>query len=187
MRSQPLPPVASTVLVLLAACSGPPADEPSAVAPAAGEAAVIATPVAPTPDKWPASPTLQVAVLVAPGTDSPFRWDPVTPDPPRTRVENGAVWAPASVVIAAMKPGTAAEVVDGHLQVGALSMPARVDGDDAWVPVSELALALGGIARTNPVNGAVALWPAGTLEWLAAHGDPRAPVLAEARAAGVIE
>jgi hypothetical protein len=128
-------------------------------------------------------PALTVAVLVDPGADSPFRWDPVTP---RTRVESGAMWAPAADVVAVLRPGATFAHVDDHLEVDArpIAVPVQVVDTAPWAPVAPLAFALGGFARRHPDDGSVVVWPQLTLRWLAAHGDPNAPVLREARAAG---
>ena len=184
MRNLPAP----LFVLLLAACApSPPAGDTTA-APSAPTPPVVVPSLSPTAAPKMASPVLQVAVLADRGSDSPFRWEPIEPGPPRTRREGGVLWAPAATVVHALKPGAVARIVDGGLEVDGVPMtlPTRTDSGDTWVPVPDLALALGGFARTHPDDGSVTLWPASALQWLRENGDPNAPVLLEARAAGAI-
>jgi hypothetical protein len=169
---------------VLAACVRP-APEPAAadVAPA-----VAATrPPAPSMQRH-RSPALTFVVLDDEHSDSPFHWEPVEAGPPRTRVMEGELWAPAIPVVAVMRPGEFVEFAGGELRVAgtALDVAVRPFDGEAWSPVAPLARALGGYAHPHPDDGSVALWPAPMLQWLAANGDPRAPVLIGARAAGAL-
>ena len=134
------------------------------------------------------SPDLSHVVLDDPRSDSPFRWLPVAPGPPRTRMEQGVMWAPVAPVVHVLRPG-ATIVAEGEvLRVDGepLPVPVMQREGEAWAAVAPLALALGGYAHPHPGDGSMALWPAPMLQWLAEHGDPRAPVLAGARAAGAL-
>jgi hypothetical protein len=172
------------LLSSLAACARRDAEPPAAAAPAAP----AASPSAPAPAQPMRSPALTFVVLEDETSDSPFRWEPVDPGPPRTRVMEGELWAPAIPVVAVMRPGEFVEFAGGELRVAgaALAVPVRPFDGEAWAPVAPLARALGGYAHPHPDDGSVALWPAPMLQWLATHGDPRAPVLLGARAAGAL-
>jgi hypothetical protein len=162
----------------LAACSRP------------GPEVATPTPRVPPPATTPvvAAPVLTYVVLDDATSDSPFHWQPVEPGPPRTRVFDGVAWAPVAPMVAVLRPGADAQFRDGVLRVddAVLDVPVRTIDGDAWAAVPPLARALGGHAHRHPGDGSIALWPAPMLAWLAANGDPRAPVLAEARAAGVL-
>src|SRR5688572_425035 len=170
---------AGLMVGLLAACTRP--------APAPDVATPSSTPPA-EPTVAVASPALTFVVLDDETSDSPFHWEPVDAGPPRTRVIDGVLWAPAAPLVAVLRPGANATVAEGVLRVdeAVLDVPLRSIDGDTWADVPALAHALGGHAHRHPGDGSVALWPAPMLAWLAANGDPRAPVLIEARAAGVL-
>ena len=172
-------------LCVLAGCTRP---EVASPADPAGTPAstVAATPVGTPPI---AAPSLTYVVLTDPGSDSPFRWEPVLAEGTRPRIEDGALWAPAAPVAAVLVPGARVVVAQGRLRIddAVAEVPARdVDGV-AWANVDALARHAGALAFRHPDDGSVALWPAPMLRWLAANGDPRAPVLLQARAAGLLD
>jgi hypothetical protein len=169
------------VAVLIAGCARP-APDPDAAAPPPAPV----SPAEPTPAM--ASPDLSYVVLDDATSDSPFHWQPVESGPRRTRVIDGVLWAPVAPMVAVLRPGATAKFADGVLEIdgAVLDVPLRTIDGDAWADVAALAKALGGHAHRHPVDGSVALWPAPMLAWLAANGDPRAAVLIEVRAAGVL-
>jgi hypothetical protein len=176
--------IAAPALALLVACApSPPDAPPPAAATAPAEASVPATPAPPV-----AAPVLTWVVLTDPGSDSPFRWEPVLAEGTHMRIEDGTAWAPAAPVVAVLAPGARVGIEAGKLRLdeAGIDVPARAVDGVAWAPVDALARHFGALAYGHPDDGSIALWSAPMLRWLAANGDPRAPVLAQARAAGLL-
>ena len=171
----------STLIVAFALCA--------CARPAPEAAPAPATPAPTRAATTPATPVLSHVVLDDPGSDSPFRWLAVDTAPARPRLIDGALWAPALPVASVLSPEAAVIGADpdGTLRVdgAVVAVPVRMIDGVAWADVQGLAAALGGYARRHPDDGSIALWPEPMLRWLAQNGDPRAPVLLEARAAGV--
>jgi hypothetical protein len=173
-----------SLLALLAACAREETPTPAASpAPAA-----TAAPATTAPPPAVAAPSLTYVVLADPGSDSPFRWEPVLAEGTRLRVEDGATWAPAAPVVEVLDPGARVGVVAGKLRIdeAVVDVPARDADGVAWASVDALARHFGALAYRHPDDGSIALWPAPMLHWLAANGDPKAPVLAQARTAGLL-
>jgi hypothetical protein len=134
------------------------------------------------------APMLIHAVLDDPQSDSPFRWPEVELGRAGARVIDGELWAPAAPLVDVLQPGATVQVDAASMRVDgrAIAVPLQPLDGETFAAVAPLAQALGGYARRHPDDGSVTLWPAAALHWLATHGDPRAPVLAEARAAGIV-
>ena len=188
---------ASLVALLLAACSGDSVDrgrakvetapEPSPAA-SAPSATPVSTPDAPRPSPA-GGPDLSYAVL-DPKMEGelPIRWIPIFDGAPRTRLENGSLWAPTSAVVRVLASEAKVAFEGGRLKIDGqpVDTPARLENGEPWAAVTPLARHFGAYARIHQEDGSVAIWPRDALIWLRDHGYPRAPVLREARAAGLL-
>ncbi len=188
---------ASLVALFLAACSGDSVDRGRArveTAPEPGPAASapsatpVSTPDAPRPSSV-GGPDLSYAAL-DPKMEGelPIRWIPIFDGTPRTRLEDGSLWAPASAVVRVLASGAKVAFEGGRLKIDGqpVDTPARLENGEPWAAVTPLARHFGAYARIHQEDGSVAIWPRDALIWLRDHGDPRAPVLREAKAAGLL-
>lgn len=177
----------SFAALLFCACSSRP---PAGQDPAAVEAAPLPASTGSAPATPAAGgPALSYAVL-DPKMEGelPVRWLPVFSGPPRTGLEGGVLWAPAAAVVRVLAPEARVTFAGGHLQIDGetTAVPARLEGGEAWAAVAPLARRFGAYARVHEEDGSVAIWPRDALLWLRDHGDPGAPVLREAKAAGLL-
>lgn len=146
-----------------------------------------------TPAAAPAStpgPNLTYGVLDTSLNDEvPIRWTPVFPGAPRTRLEGDVLWAPAAEVVRVLSPGARMTFEGGQLKVDGKTVAARarVENGETWAEVVPLARHLGALGRVLPEDRSVVLFPRATLLWLRDHGDPNAPAVREAKAAGLLD
>jgi hypothetical protein len=175
--------IAGLGLCLLAACA-PPAEVPPPDIQASA-------PVAPAPAPAPASVALELTyvVLTDPGSDSPFRWDPVLAEGTHARAEGEVVWAPAAPVVAVLDPGARVEFESGKLRIDdvVVAVPARDENGVAWADVTALARHFGALAYRNPQQQSVTIWTGPMLRWLIANGELQPWVLKQAGEVGLIE
>lgn len=195
--------MAPLAALLLMACSGSPQERgrtdagtatrdaqagATASAPGSPSSAPASTPAA-VPASTP-GPNLTYGVVDTSLNDEvPIRWTPVFPGAPRTRLEGDALWAPAAEVVRVLSPGARVTFEEGQLKVDGKTVAARarVENGEAWAEVVPLARHLGALGRVLPEDRSVVLFPRATLLWLRDHGDPNAPAVREARAAGLLE
>lgn len=182
-------------VLFLVACSSGPADrsrgEVEAVPESrSGAAAPVSSP-APAPSR-PASaagPDLSYAVLdTKKEGELPVRWVQAFSGTPQTRLEGGVLWAPAAPVVRILAPNARVTFEGGALKVDgkAVTAPARSENGEPWAAVVPLARHFGAYARVHPDDGSIAIWPRDVLLWMRDHGDPQAPVLREAKDAGLL-
>ncbi|HEY9422476.1 MAG TPA: hypothetical protein VIW92_13750 [Thermoanaerobaculia bacterium] len=155
---------------------------------AAPSSAPISTPAASRPSAV-AGPDLSYSVLIPESEDEvPIRWTPVFTGTPQTRLEGGALWAPAASVVRVLAPQSKAIFEGGSLKIDgkAVTAPSRLENGEPWAAVAPLARHLGAYAAVNETDGSVSLWTRDALVWLRDNGDPQSPVLQGAKAAGLI-
>jgi hypothetical protein len=118
----------------------------------------------------------------------PIRWTPVFDGPPRTRLIDDVLWAPAEDVVRVLSPGARVAVEGEQLKVDGKTVAARarVINGLAWAEVVPLARHFGALGRVQPADKSVVLFPRDTLLWLRDNGDPNAPAVREAREAGLL-
>ncbi|MES1244543.1 MAG: hypothetical protein ABUT39_23255 [Acidobacteriota bacterium] len=73
--------------------------------------------------------------------------------------------------------------VDGK----AVAARARLENGEIWSEVVPLARHFRALGRVLPEDKSVVLFPRATLLWLRDHGDPNAPAVREAKAAGLLD
>lgn len=192
-------PVFPLAALLFVACSGGPAErgraeaggtvaEPRSEAVPATPASSASQPAASSPAPG-AGPDLSYGVLdTQMEGEVPIRWMPVFTGPPQTHLEGGTLWAPAAAVVRVLAPHSKVSFEAGSLKINgnAVTAPARLENGEPWAAVAPLARHFGAYARINEADGSVSLWPRDALVWLRDNGDPQAPVLREARAAGLL-
>jgi hypothetical protein len=103
-------------------------------------------------------------------------------------LRNDTLYAAADDVLRVLSPGARASVRNGRVLVNDRepSVISSVEDGVVYVPVKAFARQLGAYTRVNAVDGSATIWPRDVLLYWRAHGDPRAPVLAEAVAEGLI-
>ncbi|HSG40578.1 MAG TPA: hypothetical protein VLE27_13130 [Thermoanaerobaculia bacterium] len=187
--------------LLLVACSGGPAERGRAEVEGTGAAprsdatssSAAAQPASPSPTSSSstpqAGPALSYSVLdTQMEGEVPVRWTPVFTGSPRTRLDGGVLWAPAAAVVRVLAPQSRVTLEGGSLKIdgNAVTTSARLENGEPWAAVAPLARHLGAYALVNETDGSVSLWTRDALVWLRDNGDPQAPVLREARAAGLL-
>lgn len=160
--------------------SGSTASSPSSAPAAVPTAAPASTP----------GPNLTYGVVDTTLNDeTPIRWTPVFQGSPRTRLEGDVLWAPAAEVVRVLSPGARLAVEGGQLKVDGKTVAARarLENGEIWSEVVPLARHFGALGRVRQEDKSVVLFPRATLLWLRDHGDPNAPAVREAKAAGLLE
>ena len=179
------------LLVLLAACSGSSAGDGRADGGTAASAPSnpVTTPVATPPSTAPGPGITYGQLDTTMDGEVPIRWNPVFSGAPRTRLEGGVLWAPARDVVRVLSPEARVTFEGGQLRVDGkpVSARARLEGGEAWVEVVPLARHFGALGRVKPEDQSVVIFPRETLLWLRDNGDPNAPAVREAKAAGLLD
>ncbi len=104
-------------------------------------------------------------------------------------IRNGSIYAAATDLIAVLRPGARVRLSDGHVFVNDrnLGVSGFERGKVVYVPVKAFARQFGAYTLINEVDGSATIWPHDVLLYWRKHGDPRAPVLSEAAAEGIIQ
>ena len=171
-----------------ASASGSPSETPTS-APSTPATTPASTPVVPSQPAATPGPNLTYGVVdTSMDGEVPIRWTPVFDGPPRTRLIDDVLWAPAEDVVRVLSPGARVAVEGEQLKVDGKTVAARarVINGLAWAEVVPLARHFGALGRVQPADKSVVLFPRDTLLWLRDNGDPNAPAVREAREAGLL-